>query len=294
MTVDARAAGFRIYSFKKPIVLFRLLLNYPQIVFVLFPLGPACFGCLRSPGSWASWVRKRPATGPRRSIKDPRLQKGTKRDRIMDPILPLLSILGYWAMILGPYGGPGIRKNETKNSSKFKKDPRLRRGESKTQNRPNRPEATPQKTLRTGEPKQTDKPSSPFQRLGFLCCRQGVLPGPDRGRVERGPALGLYEGALGPLETRSIGTADARGSEALAARSSISTISSALGTEPKEQPIFQLFGVYCSSPCWVGEGSRGGCFGVEGRVYIYELRLLCCVEAFGFCDELRLRGFVLS
>ena len=27
--------------------------------------------------------------------------------KIMDPILPLLSILGYWAIILGSFGGPG-------------------------------------------------------------------------------------------------------------------------------------------------------------------------------------------
>ena len=28
--------------------------------------------------------------------------------KIMDPILPLLSILGYWAIVLGSFGGPGI------------------------------------------------------------------------------------------------------------------------------------------------------------------------------------------
>ena len=27
--------------------------------------------------------------------------------KIMDPILPVLSILGYWAIILGSFGGPG-------------------------------------------------------------------------------------------------------------------------------------------------------------------------------------------
>ena len=27
--------------------------------------------------------------------------------KIMDPIVPILSILGYWAIILGPSGGPG-------------------------------------------------------------------------------------------------------------------------------------------------------------------------------------------
>ena len=27
--------------------------------------------------------------------------------KIMDPILPILSILGYWAIILGSFGGPG-------------------------------------------------------------------------------------------------------------------------------------------------------------------------------------------
>ena len=27
--------------------------------------------------------------------------------KIMDPILPILSILGYWAVILGSFGGPG-------------------------------------------------------------------------------------------------------------------------------------------------------------------------------------------
>ena len=28
--------------------------------------------------------------------------------KIMDPILPIQSTLGYWAMILGSFGGPGI------------------------------------------------------------------------------------------------------------------------------------------------------------------------------------------
>ena len=28
--------------------------------------------------------------------------------KIMDPILPILSILGYWAIILGSFGGPGM------------------------------------------------------------------------------------------------------------------------------------------------------------------------------------------
>ena len=27
--------------------------------------------------------------------------------KIMDPVLPLLSFLGYWAIILGSFGGPG-------------------------------------------------------------------------------------------------------------------------------------------------------------------------------------------
>ena len=27
--------------------------------------------------------------------------------KIMDPILPLLSILGYWSIVLGSFGGPG-------------------------------------------------------------------------------------------------------------------------------------------------------------------------------------------
>ena len=27
--------------------------------------------------------------------------------KIMDPILPILSILGYWSIILGSFGGPG-------------------------------------------------------------------------------------------------------------------------------------------------------------------------------------------
>ena len=27
--------------------------------------------------------------------------------KIMDPILPILSILGYWAIVLGSFGGPG-------------------------------------------------------------------------------------------------------------------------------------------------------------------------------------------
>ena len=28
--------------------------------------------------------------------------------KIMDPILPILSILEYWAIILGSFGGPGL------------------------------------------------------------------------------------------------------------------------------------------------------------------------------------------
>ena len=28
--------------------------------------------------------------------------------KIMDPILPILSVLGCWAIILGSFGGPGI------------------------------------------------------------------------------------------------------------------------------------------------------------------------------------------
>ena len=27
--------------------------------------------------------------------------------KTMDPILPILSVLGYWAIILGSFGGPG-------------------------------------------------------------------------------------------------------------------------------------------------------------------------------------------
>ena len=30
-----------------------------------------------------------------------------KEPKIMDPILPVLSILGYWSIILGSVGGPG-------------------------------------------------------------------------------------------------------------------------------------------------------------------------------------------
>ena len=30
-----------------------------------------------------------------------------RRAKIVDPILPMLSILGYWAIILGSFGGPG-------------------------------------------------------------------------------------------------------------------------------------------------------------------------------------------
>ena len=33
--------------------------------------------------------------------------------KIIDPILPILSILGYWAMILGSFGGPGNRTIRT-------------------------------------------------------------------------------------------------------------------------------------------------------------------------------------
>ena len=28
--------------------------------------------------------------------------------KAMDPILPILSLLGYWAIILGSFGGPGL------------------------------------------------------------------------------------------------------------------------------------------------------------------------------------------
>ena len=28
--------------------------------------------------------------------------------KIMDPILPILSFLGYWSIILGSFGGPGM------------------------------------------------------------------------------------------------------------------------------------------------------------------------------------------
>ena len=31
-----------------------------------------------------------------------------KMAKIMDPILPIFSILGYWAIILGSFGGPGL------------------------------------------------------------------------------------------------------------------------------------------------------------------------------------------
>ena len=29
--------------------------------------------------------------------------------KIMDPILPILSILGYWAVVLGSFGGSGVQ-----------------------------------------------------------------------------------------------------------------------------------------------------------------------------------------
>ena len=31
----------------------------------------------------------------------------SKMAKLMDPILPILSILGYWSIILGSFGGPG-------------------------------------------------------------------------------------------------------------------------------------------------------------------------------------------
>ena len=34
--------------------------------------------------------------------------------KIMDPLLPILAVLGYWAIILGSFGGPG-----TQESSRF-------------------------------------------------------------------------------------------------------------------------------------------------------------------------------
>ena len=40
----------------------------------------------------------------------------SKMAKIMDPILPILSILGYWAIILGSFGGPGSLKQLYKNS----------------------------------------------------------------------------------------------------------------------------------------------------------------------------------
>ena len=33
--------------------------------------------------------------------------------KIMDPILSILSILGYWAIILGTLGGPGLGSRQT-------------------------------------------------------------------------------------------------------------------------------------------------------------------------------------
>ena len=35
----------------------------------------------------------------------------SKMAKIIDPILPVLSILGYWAIILGSFGGPGTKKH---------------------------------------------------------------------------------------------------------------------------------------------------------------------------------------
>ena len=34
--------------------------------------------------------------------------------KIMDPMLPILSILGYWAILLGSFGGPGTHSRSSK------------------------------------------------------------------------------------------------------------------------------------------------------------------------------------
>ena len=41
----------------------------------------------------------------------------SKMAKIMDPILPILSMLGYWASILGSFGGPG--KDQQRKPVKF-------------------------------------------------------------------------------------------------------------------------------------------------------------------------------
>ena len=38
--------------------------------------------------------------------------KMPKMPKIMDPVLPILSILGYGAILLGTFGGPGMNENE--------------------------------------------------------------------------------------------------------------------------------------------------------------------------------------
>ena len=44
------------------------------------------------------------------SLEDSILSTWTsKMANIMDPILPILPVLGYWAIILGSFGGPGTR-----------------------------------------------------------------------------------------------------------------------------------------------------------------------------------------
>ena len=48
------------------------------------------------------------------SSEVPDLQNG-KMANIVDPILPILSILAYWAIVLGSFGGPG-KLQHSKNS----------------------------------------------------------------------------------------------------------------------------------------------------------------------------------
>ena len=48
--------------------------------------------------------RKKPGTGALVELLGPPTEP-----RTMDPILPIVSILGYWAIILGSFGGPAIQ-----------------------------------------------------------------------------------------------------------------------------------------------------------------------------------------
>ena len=48
----------------------------------------------------------------------------SKMAKIMDPILPILSVLRCWAIILGSFGGPGTKRRTLNAMRKFTEMPR--------------------------------------------------------------------------------------------------------------------------------------------------------------------------